>query len=96
MQGKTQERMERGSRKRSSSSGSEKMEELVTDRKKWKESVRRSTGQSPQRALVPLEEEEEEGKKEKKNLRVFLPSVVIVVIRELCLKCTDDATVKCL
>ena len=33
--GKTQERMERGSRQRSSCDGSEKMErELVTDRKK--------------------------------------------------------------
>jgi hypothetical protein len=32
--GKTQERMERGSRKRPSSAGSENM---VTDRKKWKD-----------------------------------------------------------
>jgi hypothetical protein len=36
MNGKTQERMERRSRKRSSSAGSEKIE-LVTDRKKWKD-----------------------------------------------------------
>jgi len=36
--GKTRERMERGSRKRSSSAGSEKIEK-VGDRKKWKDIV---------------------------------------------------------
>jgi len=39
--GKTQERMERGSRKRSSSAGSEKMER-VGDREKWKGIVRQA------------------------------------------------------
>jgi len=37
--GKTQEKMERGGRKRSSSAGSEKWRELVADRKKWKDTV---------------------------------------------------------
>ena len=37
--------MERGSRKRSSSAGSEKME-LVADRKKWKGNVRQAKAHS--------------------------------------------------
>ena len=45
--GKTQEKMERGSRKRSSGAGSEKMErELVADRKKWKDIVRQTKAHS--------------------------------------------------
>ena len=55
--GKTQEKMERGSRKRSSSAGSEKMER-VGDREDKMEG-QCSTGQSPQWAVVPMEEEEE-------------------------------------
>jgi hypothetical protein len=51
---KTQERMKR-SRKRSSSAGSEKMEG-VGDRQ-GKMEMYCSTGQSPQRAVVPIEEE---------------------------------------
>jgi hypothetical protein len=47
-------RMERGSRKRSSSAGSEKMEE-VGDRWEKMEGYC-STGQSSQRAVVPVEE----------------------------------------
>ena len=43
--GKTQERMERGSRKRSSSAGSEKMDR-VGDREKWKGIVRQAKAQS--------------------------------------------------
>jgi len=43
--GKTQEKMERGSRKRSSSAGSEKIE-LVADRKKWKDIVRQAKSHS--------------------------------------------------
>ena len=43
--GKTQERMEGGSRKRSSSAGSEKME-LVADRKKWKDIVQQAKAHS--------------------------------------------------
>jgi hypothetical protein len=54
--GKTQERMERGSRKRWSSAGSEKVER-VGDRQE-KMGGYCSTGQSPQRAVVPVEEEE--------------------------------------
>ena len=50
--GKTQEKMESRSRKRSSSAGSEKM---VADRKKMERHC--STGQSPQWAVVPMEEE---------------------------------------
>ena len=44
--GKTQEKMERGSRKRSSSAGSEKRRELVADRKKWKDIVRQAKAHS--------------------------------------------------
>jgi hypothetical protein len=55
MKGKTQERMERGSRKRSSSDGSEM--ERVGDRQ-GKMEGHCSTGRSPQRAVVPMEEEE--------------------------------------
>jgi hypothetical protein len=54
--GKTQERMERGSRKRSSSARSEKRREFLTDRKKMERYC--ATGQSPQRAVVSMEEEE--------------------------------------
>ena len=56
--GKTQEKMERGRRKRSSSAGSEKMERIGGRQEKTEEHC--STGQSPQRAVVPMEEEEEE------------------------------------
>jgi len=53
---KTQEKMERRSRKRSSSAGSEKME-TVGDRQ-GKMVRYYSIGQSPQRAVAPTEEEE--------------------------------------
>jgi hypothetical protein len=53
---KTQKRMERRSGKRSSSVGSEKMER-VGDRQGQMERYC-STGQSPQRAVGPMEEEE--------------------------------------
>ena len=56
--GKFQEKMERGSRKRSSSAGSEKMERVGGRWKKMEGHC--STGQSPQWAVVPMEEEEEE------------------------------------
>jgi len=55
MKKKTQERMKRRSRKRSSSAGSEKRER-VGDRKGKIERYC-STGQSPQRAVAPTEEE---------------------------------------
>jgi len=56
--GKTQEKIERGSRKRSSSAGSEKMERVSG---KWEKMEGHcSTGQSPQWAVVPMQEEEEE------------------------------------
>jgi hypothetical protein len=55
--GKIQERMERGSRKRSSSAESEKMERV--DKKKKKMEGHCSTGQSPWWAVVPMEEAEE-------------------------------------
>jgi hypothetical protein len=54
---KTQERMERRGRKRSSSAGSEKMERV--DERKGKMERYCSTGQSPQLAVAPMEEEEE-------------------------------------
>ena len=56
--GKTQEKMERGSRKRSSSAGSEKMERVGGRQEKMEGHF--STGQSPQWAVVPMKEEEEE------------------------------------
>jgi hypothetical protein len=56
MIGKTQERMERGSSKRSSGAGSEKME-IDGDRQEKMEG-HCSTGHSPQRAVVPMEEED--------------------------------------
>ena len=52
---KTQERMERRSRKRSSSAGSEKMERVGDRQGKMKRHC--STGQSPQQAVAPTEEE---------------------------------------
>jgi hypothetical protein len=55
--GKAQERMERRCRKRSSSAGSEKMER-VRDRLDKMEG-HFSTGQSPQRAVAPMEEKED-------------------------------------
>ena len=54
--GKIQEKMERGSRKRSSSAWSEKME-IVGGRQEKMEGYC-SKGQSPQWAVVPMEEEE--------------------------------------
>jgi hypothetical protein len=53
---KTQEMMERRSRKRSSSAGSEKMERVSVRLGKMERYC--STGQSPQRAVAPTEEEE--------------------------------------
>ena len=53
--GKTQEKLERGSRKRSSSAGSEKIEKCGGRQEKMEEHC--STGQSPQWAVVPMEEE---------------------------------------
>ena len=55
---KTQERMERGSRKRSSSAGSKKMERVGGRQEKMEGHC--STGQSPQWAVVTMEEKEEE------------------------------------
>ena len=54
--GKTQGKMERGSRKRSSSAGSEKMERVGVRQEKMEGHF--STGQSPQWAVVPMEEED--------------------------------------
>jgi len=54
IKGKTQERMQRRSRKRSSSDGSERWRELVIDREKMEGYS--STSQSPQWAAVPMEE----------------------------------------
>ena len=50
--------MERGSRKRSSSAGSEKVQRVGGREEKME--GRCSTGQSPQWAVVSMEEEEEE------------------------------------
>ena len=46
MKGKNQERMERESRKSSSSTRSEKWRELVIDRKKWKDTLRQAKAHS--------------------------------------------------
>ena len=56
--GKTQEKMERGSRTRSSSAGSRKMERVGGRQEKIEGPF--STCQSPQWAVVPMEEEEED------------------------------------
>ena len=53
--GKTQEKMERESRKLSSSAESEKMERVGGGQEKMEGHC--STGQSPQWAVVPMEEE---------------------------------------
>ena len=55
---KTQEKMERGSRRRSSSAGSQKMERVGGRQEKMEGHC--STGQSPQWAVVLVEEEEKE------------------------------------
>jgi len=57
--------MERASRRRSSSAGSEKMER-DSDRQKQMEG-HCSAGQGSQRAVVPMEEEEEEEEEKKKK-----------------------------
>jgi hypothetical protein len=44
--GKTQEKMGRGSRKRSSRLGVRRWRELVTDRKKWRDIVRQAKAHS--------------------------------------------------
>ena len=54
---KTQKKMERGSKKRSSSAGSEKM--VRVGGRQGKMEGHCSTSQSPQWAVVPVEEEEE-------------------------------------
>jgi hypothetical protein len=53
--------MERKSRKRTSRAGSEKMERVGDKQGKMERYC--STGQSPQRAVAPMEEEEEEEEK---------------------------------
>ena len=66
--GKTQEKMERGSRKRSSSAGIEKMDRVGGRQEKMEGHF--STDQSPQWAVVLMEEEdeeEEEGKDQGKD-----------------------------
>ena len=62
--------MERGSRKRSSSGGNEKMERFGGRKEKMEEHC--STGQSPQWAVVPMEEEEVHTniKRHQKNLNI--------------------------
>ena len=57
--------MERGSRKRSSSAGSEKMEKGGGRYEQMEGHC--STGQSPQWAVMPIEEEEEEEKRKKRK-----------------------------
>ena len=55
--GRHRKKVERGSRKRSSSVGSAKMERVGGRQEKMEGHC--STGQSPQWAVVPMEEEEE-------------------------------------
>jgi hypothetical protein len=66
--------MERRSRKRSSSDGSEKMER-VGDRQRKMEGYC-STGQSPQRAVAPIKEEKE-------TMRTTGQQVVLTKCQEL-------------
>ena len=56
--GKTQEKMERGSRKRSSSAGNEKMERVGGRQEKMEGHC--LTDQSPKWAVVPMEEEQQQ------------------------------------
>ena len=67
--GKTQERMERRSRKRSSSGGSEKMERVGGSEEKMEEHC--STGLRSQWAVLPTEEEEEEEEEEQALVELY-------------------------
>ena len=58
--------MERGSGKRSSSAGSEKMERVCGRQEKMEGYC--LTGQSPQWAVVPMEEEEKEEEEEEEGV----------------------------
>jgi hypothetical protein len=70
--------MERGSRKRSSSAGSETMEKVGDRYEKLEENC--STGQSPQWAVVPMEEEEEEKKRRgRKGIKLILIIITIIL-----------------
>jgi hypothetical protein len=62
---KTQERMERGSRKRASSAGSEKIERDSNRQAKMEGDC--STGQSTQRAVVLMEGEKDGGEEEEEE-----------------------------
>ena len=72
--GKTQEKMERGSRKRSSSAGNEKMERVGDGQEKWKDIVRQAKAHSglqcqwkKRKKKKKEKNEEKEKKEEKKN-----------------------------
>ena len=71
--GKTQEKMERRSRKRSSSAGSKKMERVVVRQEKMEGHF--SKGQSPQWAVVAMEEEEDV---QRASLTTLVPSTARV------------------
>ena len=81
---KTQEKMERGSRKKSSSGGSEKMERVGGRQEKMEGYC--STVQSPQWAVVPIEEEEEEEECmslmpiDKNNVMIVCSSFLIMLL----------------
>jgi hypothetical protein len=68
------ERMERGSRKRSSSAGSEKMEKDGNRQKKMEGLC--STGQSSQRAVVPMEEVYKRSMEVKHNHLLFVVNAI--------------------
>ena len=77
--GKTQEKLERGSKKTSSSAGSEKMEKAGGRYEKTEGHC--STGQSSQWAVVPMEEEEED--EEEAYLNAFYTLLVFCVLYAL-------------
>jgi hypothetical protein len=77
MKRKTQERVERRSRKRSSSAGSEKMERAGNREGKIVRYC--STGQSPQQAVAPTEEKEE-GEKYVRTLNVVCVEFCLAIV----------------
>jgi hypothetical protein len=78
--GKTQERKERGCRKRSSSAGSETMARVGDRYEKLEGNC--STGQSPQWAVVPMEEEGGGGGEEKKRKKRH--KIIIIILGDKC------------
>ena len=76
--GQTQGKMERGSRKRSSRAGSEKMDRVGSRQEKMEGHC--STGQSPQWAVVSMEEKKKKLLTEEKILQTLVLSVIYLQV----------------